>query len=314
VVEICPGTYPEQIKITTPVTLEGITANNSNQAIISVPAGGLVVNTTDGFGDSLAAQVWVDNVNGKVDLTNLTVDGTGNNITGVDWAVSVFYQNSSGTMSHLTTQNQNKTTGTTGVGVWLDGGSNDPSVILQNSNVQAFDNTGVFATASSTPALNVTIKENYITLNLAPAYGIRFGQGVKATVSENLIAGFGASPWVGIFADIGSGEQGSISSNTIDTAAFGIMAYADDVSVTSNRIYNASLGIDVASSLPPVTGNVISMFGAGNATGIDFECVGGNNVHSNTITGGSFGLYKVPTAAVTTNTYYSVYTIRTGGC
>src|ERR1700691_4375735 len=100
VVEVCPGTYPEQIQITTPVTLEGITANNSTQAIITVPPGGLVVNTTDGFGDSLAVQIWVDNVSAKVDLTNLIVDGTGNGISGSNGAVGVLYQNSSGTMNH----------------------------------------------------------------------------------------------------------------------------------------------------------------------------------------------------------------------
>jgi hypothetical protein len=317
VVEVCPGTYPEQIQITTPVTLEGITANNSTQAIITVPPGGLVVNTTDGFGDSLAVQIWVDNVNGKVDLTNLKVDGTGNGISGSNWAVGVLYQNSSGTMNHLTTQNQNLTTAATGVGVWLDGGSINPSVTLENSNIQAFDDTGVLATGSSTSEISATVKGNYITGNPAGSvYGIRFGQGVSASVTDNLITGFGASLWIGIFADFGSGEEGSISNNTLDSPSFGILAYADGVSVSSNRIYNASTSIDVASSVAPVTNNVISMYGgiSSDAVGIDFECLAGNNVHSNTITGGFYGLYKVPTATVTTNIYNNVATIRSGGC
>jgi hypothetical protein len=34
VVQVCPGTYPEQVEITQPVTLAGIASGNSEQAII----------------------------------------------------------------------------------------------------------------------------------------------------------------------------------------------------------------------------------------------------------------------------------------
>ena len=34
-VYVCPGTYPEQVVITTPVTLQGIFGDNAGQAIIA---------------------------------------------------------------------------------------------------------------------------------------------------------------------------------------------------------------------------------------------------------------------------------------
>ena len=49
---VCPGTYPEQVVITQPVTLEGVSSANSNQPIIAVPSGGAVANASvfDSFG------------------------------------------------------------------------------------------------------------------------------------------------------------------------------------------------------------------------------------------------------------------------
>jgi hypothetical protein len=313
VVKVCPGTYNEQIKITIPVTLEGIAANNSTQAIIAVPPGGLVVNATDSFGNANAAQVWVDNVNGRVNLTNLTVDGTGNAVTGFNWVVGVFYQNSSGTMNHLTTQNQ--TGNGRGVGIELNGGSNNPSVTLENSNVQLFDNTALSAgTNSSASELNATIERNYISGMGLSSNGIEFGPGINASVSGNLLTGF---LWFGML--IGSGAEGSVSKNILDNGyALGIFTHADGVAVTSNRIYNVfsgvagdAAGIQMYSSTAPVTDNTI-LTTAGGA--ISLECIAEKNVHSNTIAGAVNGLLKVPTGAVTTNAYYNVGTILSGGC
>jgi len=77
VVKVCPGTYPEQVVISYPVTLEGILANGMGQAIIAAPSGGLQI---DAWGGTVAAQVWVDNVTGPVNVSNITVDGEGNGL------------------------------------------------------------------------------------------------------------------------------------------------------------------------------------------------------------------------------------------
>ncbi|HXY08680.1 MAG TPA: hypothetical protein VEI52_12645 [Terriglobales bacterium] len=80
-VQICPGTCPEQITITNPVTLEGISEGNSSAARIVPPAAGLSENATVNGGDAAFAQVHVKSVSGAVDLTSLYVDGSGNNVS-----------------------------------------------------------------------------------------------------------------------------------------------------------------------------------------------------------------------------------------
>src|SRR5271168_4707538 len=71
VVKVCPGAYTEQVVITFPVTLEGVSASNSAASIIAPPSSGLVANASDEFGDSLAVQLWVKNVSGEVNISNM---------------------------------------------------------------------------------------------------------------------------------------------------------------------------------------------------------------------------------------------------
>ncbi len=56
IVEVCPGTYAEQVTITKPLTLQGVISGNSSQPVITVPPSGLTV-VTDSFGFSIAAMV-----------------------------------------------------------------------------------------------------------------------------------------------------------------------------------------------------------------------------------------------------------------
>src|ERR1700728_4540668 len=62
VVEVCPGTYAEVVGIYKPMTVEGVSAGNADQAIITVPSGGLFIDAGDDLGDFLAAQIVVQNV------------------------------------------------------------------------------------------------------------------------------------------------------------------------------------------------------------------------------------------------------------
>ena len=94
VVLVCPGTYPEQVEITQPVTLAGIASGNSEQAIITLPSGGLV-NTTLGSGIQFAAQPWANSATGLVTVQDIIVEGDGITLPG--FYAGIFYQNSSGT-------------------------------------------------------------------------------------------------------------------------------------------------------------------------------------------------------------------------
>jgi hypothetical protein len=309
VVEVCPGVYSEQVIITNPVTLEGVSADNSTGATILVPSELQTANN-----GTLAPQVWV-NTGGTVNLSNLTVDGEGyGNVLGSNVEfVGVLYlgNGTSGRMNHLVLEGQNGNG--LGFGAWLDTGG-DASITIENSFILGFDEAGIMAESS----LKATISGNsldgtYYTSTGSIAFaldGILINPGVNASISDNFVTGVSND---GIYLSSGSG--GSVSKDTIQSVSVnglpesvGIDVETDDVSVTSNTIREVGTGILVDSATAPVTGNTIVYPGAG----IDFNCIAGKNVHSNTMLGG--GLKNVPTAAVSTNTYYDVSQIRIGGC
>ncbi len=87
-VEVCPGSYAEQITISHPVTLEGIEQGNGAQ--VRIVATAMTVNTTATDGTPAAAQIFVNNVTGgEVNLTNLLLNGLGNGEGGTGVFLSV---------------------------------------------------------------------------------------------------------------------------------------------------------------------------------------------------------------------------------
>src|SRR5580700_7386605 len=60
-VNICPGTYPEQVLITKNLHLVGVASGTKHSAVVTSPAGGLVMNGSDIFGNPVAAQIFVQN-------------------------------------------------------------------------------------------------------------------------------------------------------------------------------------------------------------------------------------------------------------
>lgn len=302
VVEVCPGTYSEQVVITIPVTLEGISAGNSAGSYIVPPSSGLVANASDEFGDSLAVQVLVQNVSGEANLSNLYI-GAGGQQTGSSFIVGVFYHNSSGTMNHIAVTNQSGNG--LGAAIWVDGGSNTPTVTVENSDLQRFDYAGVVV-KSYNPALTVDIKGNDVTSSFPNANGVYLIQGGSSSVSSNLIASMAEGILI-------NGGKATISKNKVVATGVGIDIETDEVSATSNTIDDGvgfGIGILANSAVAPVTDNTIAQ----SNYAIIFNCVAGSNVHSNTILDAGIGLYSVPTGTVSTNTYYNVGTDSSGGC
>ena len=62
-IQVCPGVYPEQVTITQPLTLEGITFNNASRSEITATANGAFAPNVSGLFGNFYAQVLVQNVN-----------------------------------------------------------------------------------------------------------------------------------------------------------------------------------------------------------------------------------------------------------
>lgn len=301
VVDICPGTYNEQIEITQPVTLQGIISGGSGQVIVSA-AGGLQADATIS-GEVLAPQLWVNNASGAVNINDVTFDGSGNGATTAR-VVGILYENSPGALNRVATRNQKGGIG--GFGMWLEGGASNPSITVQNCSVHDYDEVGIVVETAGANAseLNATIKSNDLSAS-GGRWGVSLGAGSTSTISNNwIVAG---DP--GISTD--PGAAGSISSNTLVNSFVGISADADSVSISGNKVLNS---VDVGILLGGTTSSAIqSNTILGGPIGIEFSCFSDANVQSNTINDVGTALNDVPSLLASTNTYYNVATIRNGG-
>ena len=298
-VMVCPGTYPEQVTISTPLTLQGIVSGNSDRAVITVPSSGLVVNVTSIVnGLAYAAQVLV--TTGPVHISDMTVDGTGNNLNGSAALAGIFYASgSSGAVRQVATRQQ--IDNGFGSPIFAENASATPgSLTIANCDIHDYDGLGVLLLSNQKPPLfTATVKGNFIT-----ASGI--GDGIEdqlgGSVTDNVIVNPSS---LGISAD--SLAPMSISKNTITNTVNGIIAdIGAGGSITSNTISAIGRAIMLETSSNTVQSNTIE-----NASvGIDFLCITGNAVSDNKISDAGVGISKVPSSQIVMNTYHNVDTIR----
>jgi len=301
-IQVCPGTYPEQVNITKKLTLEGITG--ATAAVIVPPAGGLVQNGVDIFDYPVAAQIFVASATGSVTIKGLTVDGTGNNIAGCGAPTleGIYFQNTSGTIEDNAVRNQYQTDYVdyggcqNGLAINVESTTSSSVVTVSYNSVRAYQKNGITATGASTgptsPGPAMTIKNNYI-------------EGLGATAMNWPASGCCTAGENGI--QIGFGASGTVTNNTVNdniwsggAAASGILIYASHgVIVTTNEVNSAQFGIAPATDfylfcpLAPnsycgtadgttITGNKIA--GTQIADAID-ACSNSNTITSNTIYG-----------------------------
>lgn len=298
-VQVCPGTYPEQIVITQPVTLQGLSNSNAAQVVVQTPANGWTL-YPNGLGIPVAPELFVSNVSGPVNVTGIDFDMYFAPTSAV-YAPGIFYQNSSGTVNYVTVEDGISNPMT--FGVIVEGGASNPTVTIQNSTFHDLGWWGVWAetVASVGPELTANVKSNYI-YNIAN--GILADVGSTSTVSNNQISG----TVVGLSTS--AGAAGSVTSNTITGSNTGISAYADGVPVTSNKLVTATEGILVFSSSASIQSNTVV---GSLIAGIDFNCLANPNVKSNSILEAGLALNNVPSGAATSNNYYNVATIVSSG-
>ncbi len=301
-VEVCPGTYAEQVIIAKPLTLEGISSGNSAQAVITVPAGGLA--TTPSVGDLLgiiAAQVEV--TAGPVNIINITVDGTGGSNGCSSGLVGIYYgSGSSGTVNEATVRNEMNSGCGDGI-VAENGTATNESVTIENSSVHDVDYCAILAFSNQTPpTITATIKGNDVASSYIGIY--QFADAGPGSVTGNIVT----AAHVGIAS---TAQSVTISGNTVTSSLSGIAVSATGISVTSNKIWNSSYdGIDLSASGMTIQSNTITK----SRIGIEFNCFAGGTVSHNTINDAVIGLDAVPATSTPLNTFLNVATIRTGSC
>ena len=343
IVNVCAGTYAEQVVISKALTLQGVFSDNSTQVLITVPSGGLTTTSSISLG-TIAAQVQV--TAGPVNLNNLTVDGTASANCPSSLYVGIFYSSgSSGKVNEVETQNQNciNNGSSNGIGILAENTAGAAqSVLIENNDVHDYSTNGIQACSDQTPStLTATIKSNYIG-NTGVGAGILSECNVAGTVSGNTIVGgnYGISAAsasspvsgntiTGTFGGIFQGSAAAVSGNTIVNASnygifdaglgpvssnhilnggnIGIFVDAGSGPVSSNRILNSPTGIQLNASSLSVNNNTI----IGGSKGIDFFCISGNTVSGNVINGAFTGTDGVPATFIGVNTFVNVTNVRT---
>lgn len=300
-VDVCPGTYAEQVTITKPLTLQGVTSGTANQAVVTVPAAGLAANTTSMFGESVAAQILVEGP-GPVIISDIAVDGTGGDLACSSWIAGIFYgSGSSGTVNGVRASGQVDTT--CGVGIWAEnGGSSNESVTIRNSSVYNVDSAGIFVGSGPTPTLTANVDNDVVSASAATA---------------------------AIDAD---SVDGQVQNNTVSTATFGVFDLSPNVTVASNTIEGTNYGIYLGSG-GKASGNRVSgssidgiLLGASGATltnnrilttttaGVELGCFAAS-VSGNIINDAPIGFDEAPLATnLMNNTLYNTATTITNGC
>ena len=284
IIMVCPGKYPEQVAIIAKgLTLEGIASPAGDAAVILPPATGLVANTADvDTGKPIAAQLLVQNA-GPVSISNLTVDGTGNAITGCSTDLQgILFQNASGTVKHVAVRNQ------------VPNGIPNGCQIGESIYVQTA--AGQFSTVKVERSSVHNYNKNGITGNDA---------GTTLTLTGNYVQGAGVVPVPGAAQDgiqLGFGATGTIQGNTVIDNIYGdptvaasanILLYDtaenSGITVTRNRVGNSqlpialvTLGDDGANLGDGVTVTDNHIFGTSAYDAIDV-CTNGSTVTGNTI-------------------------------
>jgi parallel beta-helix repeat protein len=253
-IKVCPGSYPEQVLITQPLTLEGV-PNGSGGAVVVAPTGGLTQTATSNDLGTIACQILVQST-GPVNITNLAVDGTGASIAAPNalYIGGIVYEDSAGTVSYVSARNQTYE-GYGGIGISaLTTASAAQTVTIEDSFVRGFDGIGIYASTGS-GEMTVNSKTNTIHGTGSNAEGFLINA-ANGTVQNNAISGITQ----GIYLEL---SGATIATNTISATAIGLYIVGGSNNVTNNRIdAGGFLGVYLTNS---ATNSVVEKNTIGNA-------------------------------------------------
>jgi parallel beta-helix repeat protein len=255
-IQICPALYNEQLLITKPLTLEGISQQGVGRVLVQ-PAAFTDTVLPAPVGDlGLMAAISVVNASG-VSIVNLAIDASKNTVAGCTPGLAgIHFYNASGSVEGdaiFGTGLSSQVSCTTlfpgnGAGVQSDqSDTNSHQIIVLNTSIHDFGRNGVLVN----------------------------GAGETAYISSNSIQGIGPSTGVnqfGIF--LANGATGEVTANTITQGNCGsiastacvnqrsegvvLRATGNDVLIQGNVISNVQYGIFVnGATTPIVTGNII---------------------------------------------------------
>jgi len=340
-VQICPGTYNEQLSISKNVTLTGVVSGAADAVIILPPSGGLAQNATSlATGNPITAHVWVLGP-ATVNMNNIIVDSVGNGQSGCGdpTLVGILYQNASGVLDHVVTRNQwigasESDTGSngcqTGLGIFVQSGNGGTSKVnVVASSVHDYQKNGITGNEVGT-TLTVTNTDvvGQGATSGAAENGVQIGFGAAGTVSGSLVIDDVWAPdtitdpedaAAGILLYDTAAGSTTVKGNTVGNTQYGIAAVndtsgeGDGASITLNKVFGTRIfdAIDVCVNNSVIQSNTI-MNSSESAIHLDASCAGtgnGSTVTQNVIVDACTGVlqdFGTTGNTIAPNTYAAV--------
>jgi Right handed beta helix region len=319
-IQVCPGVYPEQVTITQPLTLEGITFNNASRAVITAnPSGAFSPNVSGLFGN-FYAQVLVQNVSppGPVDIVGITVDGVGITFdcSGSEFLAGIFYASgTSGTVNEVTGRN-NQSNGC-GYSIWVENGAaTKQSITVENNSIHE---GGIVALAGQNPpTLTATVKGNFVastnqTYNLNSFQGIAVS-GANGSVTGNVVTGGNYGIDVGNDNFFIGGGTVNVSQNTVADMPSGFAMYLNgsNGTITSNKMSNVGDAFIFTYSSNPAT--IESNTAMNTQRAVQFaSCTTDWTIKKNVFSDSQVAFWGMP-SPIPGNSLYNIDTLVTGSC
>ncbi len=292
-IDVCPGTYPEQLSISHNITITGVDTggkkgSGSSQARLVMPQRGFAVNAADlDGGQPTVAQIVVTGGD-SVTINNLTVDGSGADFSQSGCAtdfVGILYQNASGTISNNAVLNTNLNDANLfgcqdGLAIYTQANGGTSATTISGNYVDGFQKNAI--------TVNDTGASSTITNNVA------LGVGPTAVIAQNSIqVGFGATGTINgndVGDDVytpGPDSAGVLvydatpittTNNVVTNAQYAIAVVADTAgeadkpTVTYNQILTSFDAIDICGSAGGTVDNNLADGSANSAVHVDASC------------------------------------------
>ena len=294
---VCPGNYPEQVVITQPLTLQGVTDGTGNAAVINVPATGLVVNAPSNVWGPSTAQLLVEYTVG-VTVSDITVDGTGSGcVSGAGRTMGIEFYNvgipvdgtAAGKIQNVVVRNQidgcGSLSGEGGEGIVSD----NSYITIASNEVHDIGRSGIFTNVGATNinSNNLQNVQNGIVTNNSTA---------QTVISLNTVANLKSlEGYTSIGLWVGGGSA-TLSRNTVATSStfsYGIYSGGSGagtmVSLNKVSAVNYGLILDVCSGTIAQGNTVTNTY---NTALYDDFSGGGNIMNKNTVNESPDGVFS----------------------
>lgn len=315
-IQVCPGSYSEQLVIDKSLTLKGIASGNGAYPVIVLPPGGPTANATglniaSFFSNSVIAGQIVVLGGANLTINGMALDATSSTPVCNAIVVAVVVQDSSATLTDVAVKNQIQIGPPPCANLAIGGGvlAQSDTAVAQTIKVQnsTFLNAGQ-AIESDGAANTVTISNNSFAGNPASNENAISIEGGASTIQGNTIADYNYPP---AGTDINNASfaifmncplSGTVANNHISSSQAGIYLSpapcASGISITGNDISGASLiAIEAGETSGLIQGNDIRT----SLTAIRFSSVAaGNTIQNNTINDACAAFSSHPTAGPNT--------------